>query len=366
MSDVPTRLLRETLRGQMMSPPSGCITAETLARWSEGTLSARERAAAESHASGCLRCQALLAAMARLETSGPPTQTRRWWHASTIGWLVPIAVAAAAVLLWINVPGGRRAQSAASARASSTPVSTVHEPSTPSVDRPAESKDAERAQQRTAKADAPRTRTATGAVQSFAQRAEQANAARGVREPAVAPSSPTAPPAAAPSPEIAATEATRTPPSTADASPVASKPVRPARALTEQVVVTGAAAQLMSKTSAMPTVIVSPNANVRWRIVAGGNVERTTNGGISWEAQSTGVSSTLTAGAAPSATVCWLVGPGGLVVLSTDGLTWQRISFPEAIDLTSIRAADATNATVTAADGRTFTTTDGGTTWRPV
>ena len=72
----------------------------------------------------------------------------------------------------------------------------------------------------------------------------------------------------------------------------------------------------------------------------------------------------LTAGAAPSRDVCWLVGPSGTVVVSTDGRTWQRVPVPEAIDLTAVRASDGLNATVTAVDGRTFTTTDAGKSWR--
>jgi photosystem II stability/assembly factor-like uncharacterized protein len=138
--------------------------------------------------------------------------------------------------------------------------------------------------------------------------------------------------------------------------------VPPARALTEQVMI-GARAQLMGKALAVPTVVVSPDPNVRWRVVNGG-VERSIDGGTTWETQSTGVPVTLTSGAAPSPTICWLVGPGGIVVLSTDGRTWRRVQFPEAIDLTSIRASDGTNATVTAADGRTFATVDAGKTWR--
>ena len=47
-----------------------------------------------------------------------------------------------------------------------------------------------------------------------------------------------------------------------------------------------------------------------------------------------------------------------------DGLTWRRVAFPEAIELVGVRASDASNATVTAADGRRFTTTDGGKSWR--
>jgi photosystem II stability/assembly factor-like uncharacterized protein len=109
--------------------------------------------------------------------------------------------------------------------------------------------------------------------------------------------------------------------------------------------------------------IQAPNQDVRWRIVAGAVVERSTNGGISWQTQSTGTPVQLVAGFAPSTTVCWLVGPGGVVLLSTNGQSWQRVAFPEAIDLTAILATDASSATVTAADGRRFSTTDGGETW---
>jgi photosystem II stability/assembly factor-like uncharacterized protein len=103
---------------------------------------------------------------------------------------------------------------------------------------------------------------------------------------------------------------------------------------------------------------------VRWRIVAGNRVERSTDGGATWQAQATGVTGRLTAGAAPSSTVCWLVGTEGVVLRSTDGQTWQRVTFPEAIDLTAVLATSDTNATVTAADGRVFSTTDGGETWK--
>jgi len=72
---------------------------------------------------------------------------------------------------------------------------------------------------------------------------------------------------------------------------------------------------------------------------------------------------TLTAGASPSSSVCWLVGPRGTVVLSVDGGRWQQVGFPEPADLVAVRADDAKNATVTASDGRVFRTTDGGITW---
>jgi photosystem II stability/assembly factor-like uncharacterized protein len=71
----------------------------------------------------------------------------------------------------------------------------------------------------------------------------------------------------------------------------------------------------------------------------------------------------VTSGAAPLPLVSWLVGPAGVVLLTTDGRTFSRLPFPEAANLVSVRATDARIATVTAQDGRTSATNDGGQTW---
>jgi photosystem II stability/assembly factor-like uncharacterized protein len=102
----------------------------------------------------------------------------------------------------------------------------------------------------------------------------------------------------------------------------------------------------------------------RWRVLASGSVERTTDGGQTWEAILIDPTQTLTAGNAPSALVCWLVGARGMVLVTSDGVHFVRVPFPESTDLASVSATDAQHATVTAADGRAFTTADGGTTWR--
>ena len=109
--------------------------------------------------------------------------------------------------------------------------------------------------------------------------------------------------------------------------------------------------------------ITTPNAPSRWRLGPAGTVLRSVDGGSTWQAQPTGVATTLTAGASPSPLVCWLVGPQGIVLRSIDGRSWQRLVFPEAIDLVSVSAIDDKRAAVTASDGRTFSTTDGGLTW---
>ena len=49
---------------------------------------------------------------------------------------------------------------------------------------------------------------------------------------------------------------------------------------------------------------------------------------------------------------------------STDGATWRRVPFREAVDLVRVTASSATNASVTTVDGRTFATSDGGATWQ--
>jgi hypothetical protein len=105
-------------------------------------------------------------------------------------------------------------------------------------------------------------------------------------------------------------------------------------------------------------------AQVVWRLGPGGSIERSADGGATWQRQSSGVSADLLAGSAPSATVCWAVGRGGVVLRTTDGGTWTQLGSPTSQDLTAIVAVDADQATVTTADGKRYATTDGGRTWR--
>jgi photosystem II stability/assembly factor-like uncharacterized protein len=93
-------------------------------------------------------------------------------------------------------------------------------------------------------------------------------------------------------------------------------------------------------------------------------VQYSADGGATWTTQQTGASTALTAGSAPAPEVCWLVGRDGLVLRTTDGgRQWQRLPFPEMIDLTAITASTVRDATVVLADGRRFATDDAGDTW---
>ncbi|MFZ3334242.1 MAG: hypothetical protein WA197_26670, partial [Candidatus Acidiferrales bacterium] len=62
------------------------------------------------------------------------------------------------------------------------------------------------------------------------------------------------------------------------------------------------------------------------------------------------------------------LGEHGAIFRTTDGKTWTAVPFPAAADdaeFEQIEAKDDLTATVTAADGRKFSTSDGGKTWSP-
>jgi hypothetical protein len=106
--------------------------------------------------------------------------------------------------------------------------------------------------------------------------------------------------------------------------------------------------------------LASSDASVRWRILAGRVVQHSGDKGTTWATQFTPADDvSLTAGASPSPSVCWLVGRAGIILRTTDGKTWQRVPFPEPVDLAAVAASDARTATVSTVDGRTFATADG-------
>jgi hypothetical protein len=132
------------------------------------------------------------------------------------------------------------------------------------------------------------------------------------------------------------------------------------------------------KPPAEPFVFSTPDGAVNWRAGAGGLIERSNDGGKTWQRQSSGVTSNLVAGTAVSETTAWIVGSAGVILRTTDGEHWKRTAFPLAVDgsvsaqpdagrLTTdwngIAASDALRAAVTSADGRRYVTSDGGRTW---
>lgn len=101
-----------------------------------------------------------------------------------------------------------------------------------------------------------------------------------------------------------------------------------------------------------------------WIEFVGLRLERSPDGGLRWDASSGAAAARLTAGVSPSPSIFWLVGREGLVLRSADGVRWREVPFPEDVDLTAVQASSDTTATVTTADARVFTTSDGGLTWQ--
>jgi hypothetical protein len=110
-------------------------------------------------------------------------------------------------------------------------------------------------------------------------------------------------------------------------------------------------------------VITTPDSNVLYRIQIGGFIERSQDGGVTWQGQLLDSSAELRAASAPTPDVCWVVGRAGVVFITDDGKNWGNVSIPAGSDLTSVDAKDALSATVSANDGQKWSTEDGGKTW---
>jgi len=110
----------------------------------------------------------------------------------------------------------------------------------------------------------------------------------------------------------------------------------------------------------------TPDPQVRYRLINGGFISRTTDGGATWNGQLVSPNAALAAGSAPSPTVCWVVGSKGVIYRTTDGITWKKIHSPAETDFTAVSAKDASSATLTSAAGKKFSTTNNGKSWKPV
>jgi hypothetical protein len=112
-------------------------------------------------------------------------------------------------------------------------------------------------------------------------------------------------------------------------------------------------------------IIPTPDPRISWRLASGGFIERSEDGGATWNGQMPNQNAHFVAGSAPSAKICWLAGDHGIILLTQDASYWQVIPPPVNSDFIAISARNASSATVTTADGRKFTTTNRGKSWSP-
>ena len=124
--------------------------------------------------------------------------------------------------------------------------------------------------------------------------------------------------------------------------------------------------QAQISSSLLNLQIPTPDPKILWMIAGPGAIQKSENGGASWKTEYLDTRALLVAGAAPSAKICWLVGANGTILRTTNGAHWKTISAPAVADFVRVEAVDALTATVTAMDGRKFSTSDGGKSWSSV
>ena len=95
-----------------------------------------------------------------------------------------------------------------------------------------------------------------------------------------------------------------------------------------------------------------------------GTILHTSDGGLTWNTQYSGLTAWLSGAAFVDASTGWVVGEHGTVLHTTDGgLTWAGVTVPTREDLASVWFTGASNGWIVG-DGETLLhTTDGGATW---
>lgn len=406
--------LRHALATPAAVPPGDCVDGETLAAWSEGSLPALQAESVELHLSSCPSCQALLAAFVR--TTPVQAAAVPLWRRWQLQWLVPLATATGALVIWLSVPGrppaaaahvqvarderavpeftvptsqqprsenqkeleAKRSSEAAAASSSAglmkRPARVPASPSMVAVAPTVAPQQTAAAEDALAKSiQDKQKREADSRVAAVADAAPPADAALRARADAAGrvaleqrkadtAATPAAPPAVAERPApLVATAPAAAPLAPAEPPPPAAAPAAAPAAGNRQGVAAGGLARAFGAAS---IDVTSPTAASRWRIAIGIGVNYFGKTALAGRLADIPASTTMLAGSSPQDDVCWMVGRAGAVYLTTDGTHFTRIAFPDVVDLVAVRATNAQTVTVTSSSGRTYRTTDAGKSWQ--
>ena len=343
-------ILRRAMRAEPGPATPECADATSLAAYSDRSLAAAERERLETHFADCSRCQLLLADVARADESARDARGaadvplyRRWRIA------IPALAAVGAILVFIAI---RRP---VNEEAKSNEVVAMAKRESPELEAPEP-------------AAAPAMPEAASAP------------------PPAAPAPPPAPPAsndiamneakapAAAAPRAQAMDGTalhrmqRSAAALAVPGAMFAQSAEPAASAGAQrfagAEVGGALIEPHAESrAAMLAVISPPDRSVIWSVGKNGMIWRLDPPDGRRHLQSSGVSTDLVAGAAPSSSVCWVVGSGGTILRTIDGEHWAAVASPTTENLVAVSSGGAGDATVTTASSKSFATSDGGVTW---
>jgi len=401
-------MLRQSLGNTR--PQGDCLDAETIAAYYDHSLDAPLISKCETHLAQCARCRQQIAMMVRAESSAPAKAKAKITWIWDWRFLAPAAAALLVLTVWgvrhstltvtsPKAPGPLVAMSkpqeilpqlppqlttsprlpAAASNSKSTPLPKLDRLS-PSAEAPqSEGADA-RSLQKSKESLSVDSSTATSGEQhsdgslkepAAANSPETPLAAKsqpsgaGVNSPTNALQAPSAPPVSRSNTEsssgnVPAAEAKES----AGNELSTAKQAQLAGRIREYAAASQAPARQTEQRSA-ETIIATPDPKVLWRIAGGGFVERSEDMGATWNGQLPLPNAQLTAGAAPTAKTCWLVGEGGTILLTKDGTHWSKISPPVPANFVSVSSKSASSAVITASDGQKFSTSDGGKKWTP-
>ncbi len=289
----------------------------------------------ETHLASCASCQEVLAVLARTEPS--PAGPSSMWERVVSGfkqfgsrpqWAIPIAAAATAAAIWVATPKDRGVDEFERTIAPAISESARPEPSAPAsaAAPPVAREEKEAALSEAASRDTASRKAASEATSEAKQRRDEAPAPPQDRAANERVADAVSSARAAETKELDQDRKAEAPRAAEgrQAAAAAAAPAAPAPAQEDSRQRAEVQSGLLRQAPA--TEAVSPDPLVRWRILSARRLERSTNG----------------------------------------GKTWEPVQFPQPIDLTAVRAPSATSAIVTAADGRQFRTEDAGKTWNPV
>lgn len=345
-------ILRRTMRAQPGPATPECADAESMAAYSDRSIAAAERARLEAHFADCMRCQVMLADIARADESARDVTAasevpwyRRWRIA------IPALAAVAAVLVFVAIrrpvnEAPQRDQLAAIEKHEVPPMALAERAAAPAppaqVVAPASPAGA--AASAPASASAPRASNEVAMNKPKLAAAPRAEAMSGMALHRME---------SVPGPRAMFAQGNE---SVAKSGTMGSSSAS----------VAGNAASSNAedaKEARVLATIYPPDRSVSWIVGKNGLVQRRDADGTT-QIQHSGVSTDLVAGASPSASVCWIVGRSGTIIRTTDGEHWELIGAPTTENLTAVSASSAHDVAITTASGQSFTTSDGGVTWR--
>jgi hypothetical protein len=246
-------------------------------------------------------------------------------------WAIPIAAAATAAAIWVATPKDRGVDEFERTIAPAISESARPEPSAPAsaAAPPVAREEKDAASSEAASRDTASRKAASEATSEAKQRRDEAPAPPQDRAANERVADAVSSARAAETKELDQDRKAEAP-RAAEGRQAAAAAAAPAPAQEETRLRAEAQSGLARQTPQAPqapaTEAISPDPLIRWRILSARRLERSTNG----------------------------------------GKTWEPVQFPQPIDLTAVRAPSATSAIVTAADGRQFRTEDAGKTWNPV